>query len=167
MSDPQSPCQPRSRGATRHVLLLAALAAALGGCQWNAWVPKGPKTDVHVPRERVIPLHLGEPRKHALDCPSGQCEQRFRIVLHRGGTLHVHIDAEEDSDQMGLRVVLQDPIKRVLQIIPVSVEPPLDLRHPVEYGPYLVLVQAIGGRIPFEIRADLEPYPERKPGGAS
>ena len=81
---------------------------------------------------------------------------RFRMVVDRPGELSVSLQPRESGDTIGINIILEDPIGRILDRYNMQdVKPPLIVKGAVQPGPHTVLVQAIGGRLTYDIRAKL------------
>lgn len=137
--------------AGRIAVLVAVLGAA--GCRWGGWVPGGSSAKLSPPSERILPLHPGRPRQGELDCPAGSCQARYRIHAPATGELQVELVPELPGAHVGVRVVLEDSVGQVLGQKRSAGEGRLELRSPVKPGPHFVLVQAIGGRVGYELTA--------------
>lgn len=109
-----------------------------------------------VQSQTVVLLPLGETLEASLDCPQGECMIRFRIHVPSDGVLKVEVNPVHVSDTVALRVVLKDLIQRVLGIARLGDENHLEIESPVEAGPHQVLIQSIGGEIPFEVIVTFE-----------
>jgi hypothetical protein len=140
---------PAHRAAA--LLLLALLAAS--GCQWYGWIPGERRVKSAPSPGDFVPLHAGLPRQAALDCPAGSCQTRYRIHVQDPGELRLDVVPSLPGDDVGLRVVLQDSAGNVLAQERATGEASFQVKSEVEPGPHVVLVQAIGGRVSYELTA--------------
>jgi hypothetical protein len=142
-------------------LLLAGLASA---CAWNPWIPGENSWNPPVVVDQAELAHrlaLDSPYVDALDCYSQRCRQRFRVIIEEPGQLTVTAMMELASQDEQGRMVLE-AINGVLTQVSTgrgvrTDAAPLSLRHDVEPGVYFVLLQAIGGHVPYEITATHTP----------
>ena len=144
------------RDHTRTGIALLVLVPALA-CQWSPRVPRRERLPVPVLQETVLPLPIGAAKSHTLDCPQGDCQVRFRIEVMAYGDLLVVATPHAQSREISLRLTLEDPTMRVLDQIPMRSQGMLQVTSAVQPGPYSLLVQAIGGRMPFEVVAHFTP----------
>ena len=142
---------PTRRAAA--LLLLACLAAS--GCQWNSWIPGERRVKSAPSPGDFVPLHTGLPRRAALDCPAGSCQTRYRIQVEDPGELRLEVVPSLPGDDVGLRVVLQDSAGQVLAQERATGNASFQVKSEVEPGPHIVLVQAIGGRVGYELTATI------------
>jgi hypothetical protein len=152
--------QPRS-------LLLAvaiAVAALVSACVWDPWIPGQRNWNPEIvvdPANILQQLALDAPYVDELDCYARRCQKRFRLVVDQPGQLTVSAVLELTSEDEQARIVLeatrgviaQDGTGRGVRT-DVST---LAVRTAVEKGTYFVLIQSIGGRIPYELTATLTP----------
>jgi hypothetical protein len=76
------------------------------------------------------------------------------MEIDRPGELSVSLQPRQSGDDIGIIIVLEDPIGRILDRYNMQdVKPPLIVKGRVQPGPHTVLVQAIGGRLTYDIRA--------------
>jgi hypothetical protein len=138
---------------------LASMAWATA-CQWNPLVVDRPAPSFTDPGEPVAELRLDEPRRDALDCPAGHCQDRFRVEISEPGELRVRVQPLAPDPSVSVRVVVEGPVG-VLARSDSGVEgapasrPDVDLR--VGPGPHYVLVQAVGGKFDYQLEATLVP----------
>lgn len=146
---------------TQLVGLPAAVAIA---CAWDPYVPKTIDREVKVVPQRTETLALGRTEHLELDCPAGQCQARFRIDVDRAGELRIEITPSEEADNVSVRAFLEDRIGGVLDRAALTDETPvLRLRGSVDVGPHFVLVQSVGGRVPYSVVAHLGGGAGREP----
>jgi len=139
-------------GPSRWAVVLLALVT-VSGCQWNSWIPGGGKAKSSKSGEAPVPLYPGRPRQAELDCPAGNCQMRYRIHVPATGELHLELVPAMPDERVGVRVVLEDSVGQVIGQQRAAGEGSVELRSPVTEGPYFVLVQAIGGRVGYELTA--------------
>jgi hypothetical protein len=159
-----------SRAAARPGRRALGLAACLGcallgaACAWYPWIPgenkKKPEPVVD-PAKLSRDLALDRAYVSQADCFSSVCNQRFRVVVDRPGQLTVIASLVLESEEQQARLVLE-AVSGVLAQQSTGrgrrVDPPvLAVRRPVTPGLYFVLLQTIGGRIPYELTATLTP----------
>lgn len=123
-------------------------------CQFDGYLPAEEAPPVlEIP---TVPLALDTTSHQELDCPAGNCQIRFRMMIEDPGELSISLQPRHSGDQIGIIIVLEDSIGRVLDRYNMQDEkPPLIVKGPVQPGPHSVLVQAIGGRLTYDIRAHL------------
>ncbi|MCZ6782859.1 MAG: DUF4136 domain-containing protein [Proteobacteria bacterium] len=138
-----------------------AILLLLGACSWEGYIPGGPPK---IPTEPLptTPLALDAPTLGALDCPAGRCQIRYRVEIRGSGRLRVDVTPHVRDDNLGMKISLQDPVGRVLDQRRAG-QDELVLESPVEPGPYDVLVQAIGGAVPFDVVARFTSSPGGQP----
>lgn len=156
------------RGAIAPALILAALAAS---CAWDPWVPGERSWNPEVVADpstlaERIPLdhrHVGE-----LDCYAQRCQKRYRIVVEEPGQLTVRMVPELSGPDARARLVLeslQGPIGQAgSDRGPQEDVTILAVREVVEPGVFFVLLQSVGGPMPFELEARLTPGEGPAPG---
>lgn len=150
----------------RLVLLAVATAAAclLSACAWDPWIPGQSKWNPEIvvdPANILQQLALDAPYVDDLNCYARRCQKRFRLVVDRPGQLTVTAVLELTSEDQQARIVLeatrgvlaQDGTGRGVRT-DVSI---ISVGSPVEAGTYFVLLQSLGGRIPYELTATLTP----------
>ena len=150
----------------RLVLLAAATAAAclLSACAWDPWIPGQSKWNPEIvvdPANILQQLALDAPYVDDLNCYARRCQKRFRVVVDRPGQLTVTALLDLTSEDQQARIVLeatqgvlaQDGTGRGVRT-DVSV---ISVGSQVEAGTYFVLLQSLGGRIPYELTATLTP----------
>jgi hypothetical protein len=132
------------------LIVLAALSTT--ACQWGGYTPaEKPQAVLEVP---TLPLALGETSHNELDCPAGNCQVRFRMRVEGPGELRVSLQPRHSGDNIGIIIVLEDSIGRILDRYNMQDrKPPLIVRSGVQPGPHTVLVQAVGGKLTYDIRA--------------
>ena len=132
--------------------LLVALSTT--ACTFEGYTPKEYEAPpIEIP---TVPLALGKTSHNELDCPAGNCQVRFRMEIDRPGELRVSLQPRHSGDDIGIIIVLEDSIGRILDRYNMQdVKPPLIVKGRVQPGPHTVLVQAIGGRLTYDIRAQL------------
>lgn len=131
---------------------VAAVAAALLGCQWNPVVLEEPPPPFRDTGEPSAELELGKTRRDQLDCPTeGRCQDRFRLQVPEAGQLHVRVIPLGARGDIEMRAVLEGPTGVLAQR---SAEAgTVDLEVPVGAGPHYVLLQALGGHFDYEVTA--------------
>jgi Domain of unknown function (DUF4136) len=134
---------------------LAALAALAAGCSWNPWIPKRRSPAFEDLGEPTAQLELGKPLRDAIDCPAGDCQDRYRVEVPEAGDLQVSVRSLESGRDIQMRVVVEGPVGVLAQSGERETSPRLDV--PVRPGPHYVLVQALGGRFGYELTATLRP----------
>lgn len=148
-------------------LVRAALVAPmlLAACAWDPWIPgeRSWNPDLVVrPSDLSDQLPLDTRYLGELSCYTRACERRFRIVVGESGTLAVSMIPELASDDDQARLVLESVDRGVLGQAgtgrgPRSDVPALAVTALVDAGVYFVLLQSIGGPMPYQLTARLEP----------
>ena len=142
-----------------------ALALLLGACAWDPWLPgEGnwtPPAEVTDPATLAEFLALGSVRVDELDCYARRCKKRFRVVVEEPGLLTVRLIPELEGPDAQARIVLE-AIRGVLAQAGTGRGPRTDVtvlsvREAVDPGTYFVLIQSLGGPMPYELGAYLEP----------
>ena len=150
-----------------HLVLLAvatAVACLLSACVWDPWIPGQSKWNPEIvvdPANILQQLALDAPYVDDLNCYARRCQKRFRLVVDRPGQLTVTAVLELTSEDQQVRIVLeatqgvlaQDGTGRGVRT-DVST---ISVGSEVEAGTYFVLLQSLGGRIPYELTATLTP----------
>lgn len=113
------------------------------------------------PSELAKQLSLDTIHVDELDCYASSCEKRFRIVIDQPGQLTVTAIPELASQDDQARVVLES-LQGVLAKAatgrgPREDVPVLSVSKPVDPGMYFVLIQSIGGAMPYQVSAHLTP----------
>lgn len=144
--------------------LLAALALPTAACTWGGYIP-GEKSwnpdPVVKPGELAAQLALDARRVDTLSCYAPLCTKRFRVVAPESGTLAVSMVPELASDDAQARLVLEG-IEGVLGKAgtgrgPRSDVPALAVVARVDAGVYFVLLESVGGPMPYQLTARLTP----------
>jgi hypothetical protein len=148
----------------RFLLLAAATVCLVPACVWDPWIPGQSKWNPEIvvdPANALQQLALDAPYVDELDCYARRCQKRFRLVVEQSGQLTVQAMLELASQDEQARMVLEATRGVVAQDStgrgPRTDVPVLALRRAVERGTYFVLLQSIGGRIPYELTATLTP----------
>ena len=150
-----------------HLALLAlatAVASLVSACAWDPWIPGQSKWNPEIvvdPANILQQLKLDATYVDDLNCYARRCQKRFRLIVDRPGQLTVAAALELTSEDEQARIVLeatrgvlaQDGTGRGVRT-DVS---RLAVRNSVEAGTYFVLLQSLGGRIPYELTATLTP----------
>jgi len=163
------------KAARLSCLLIAFLLAS---CAWDPWIPGANSWNPPVVVDTANLSHrlaLDSPYVDELDCYSRECQQRFRVIVEEPGQLTVTVMLDLGSQDEQGRMVLEaidGVIARASTGRGVRTDAaPLSIREAVEPGVYFVLLQSIGGRVPYEITAthtpgaidSASPYPEWTP----
>jgi len=144
--------------------LATAVACLVSACVWDPWIPGQSKWNPEIvvdPANLLQQLALDAPYVDDLNCYARRCQKRFRLILDQPGQLTVGAVLELTSEDQQVRMVLeatqgvvaQDSTGRGVRT-DVSI---LSVRSEVEAGTYFVLLQSLGGRIPYELTATLTP----------
>jgi len=142
------------------------LCGPILGCFFSGWIPdEGPsrKPEAQPRAEPLIQLPLGEKRDATLNCPAGDCGVRYVVDTPDHGSLRVRLDPHFANDDVGLRVLLEDPFGAPLADVPARGDTEVDFTRPVKPGPYVVFVQSIGGQVDYELVADWQKGPGPAP----
>jgi hypothetical protein len=151
---------------SRFVLLVVASAVAclVCACVWDPWIPGQSRWNPDIvvdPANISQQLALDAPFVDDLNCYARRCQKRFRVVVDRPGRLTVSATLELASQDEQARIALEaisgviarDGTRRGVRT-DVS---PLIAQNEVKAGTYYVLIQSVGGRIPYELTATLTP----------
>jgi hypothetical protein len=141
-----------------------ALAAAASSCAWDPWIPGQRSWNPDVvadPSQLAEQLPLDTRHVDELDCYAQRCQKRFRVVLEEPGQLTVSAIPELASQDDQARIVLE-AVQGVLGQASSGRGPREDVtvlavRERVDAGTYWVLVQSLGGPMPYQITASLTP----------
>jgi hypothetical protein len=152
------------RHARRLLRAAVAVLALLPACTWNPWIPgeKSWNPDIVVkPSELADQLALDTRHVDTLSCYTPLCSKRFRVVVPEAGTLGVSLIPELASDDAQVRIVLEG-IEGVLGGAgtgrgPRTDVPALAVSERVGPGVYFVLIEALGGPVPYQLTARLTP----------
>jgi hypothetical protein len=129
---------------------------SLNACAWDPWIPDDPTDSTATePLPVTADLMPGDRRDDSLDCPSGDCQARYRIRIPAAGQLNVVLKPSFSGPQVNLRAFLKDPVGRILDTEHIFEESVIELSGPATGGFCSVLVQAIGGRVDFHLAVDL------------
>lgn len=145
--------------------LLLTAPVLLAACAWDPWIPgeKDWNPDIVVnPSELSDQLPLGSRYLGELSCYSALCERRFRIVVEEPGTLAVSMIPELASDDAQARLALESVDRGVLGQAgtgrgPRTDVPALAVTARVDAGVHFLLLQSIGGPVPYQLVARLTP----------
>jgi hypothetical protein len=144
--------------------LATALACSIAACAWDPWIPGQSRWNPEIvvdPATLPQPLALDAPYVDDLNCYARRCQKRFRVIVDQPGQLTVSAVLELASQDEQARIVLE-AVRGVIghdgtgrgvrtDVAPISV------RRTVEPGTYYVLLQSVGGPIPYELTATLTP----------
>lgn len=151
-----------SRSVSSWVAL--GLALLLGACAWDPWIPGQADWNPPVvvdPATLAEFLPLGSVRVDELNCYSHRCKKRFRVVVEEPGLLTVRLIPQLQGPDAQARIVLE-AIRGVLGQAGTGRGPRTDVtvlavREAVNPGTYFILIQSVGGPMPYELGANLEP----------
>ena len=172
--------QPRPERRSLRILASRITASAILtaslvlGCAWDPWIPgeKNWNPDIVVnPGDLSKLLPLGVPYVDDLDCYSSSCEKRFRLVVEEPGQLTVIAMPELSNHDSQARLVLES-LQGVLAKAATGRGPQEDVvaltvTKTVDPGMYFVLLQSVGGRLPYQLTAYLEPGAGPPPTGVT
>ena len=141
--------------------MIASFALA---CAWSGWIPgeSSWNPDIVVdPSELAKQLSLDTIHVDELDCYANSCEKRFRLVIDQPGQLTVTAIPELSSQDDQARIVLESLQGVVAKAATgrgsredVTV---LSVSKPLDPGMYFVLIQSVGGTLPYQLSAHLTP----------
>lgn len=139
-------------------------AFLLSSCAWDPYIPGENSWNPPVvvdPASLSHRLALDSPYVDELDCYSRECQKRFRVIVEEPGQLTVtamlELGSQDDQGRMVLEAI-DGVIARAGTGRGVRTDAaPLAIRQEVEPGVYFVLLQSVGGRVPYEITASLTP----------
>lgn len=149
-------------------ILLAAFATALAcfapACTWDPWIPGQSRWNPEIvvdPSTLPQPLALDAPYVDDLNCYARRCEKRFRVIVDQPGQLTVSAVLDLASQDEQARIVLE-AVRGVIGHDGTGRGPrtdvtPISVRRTVEPGTYYVLLQSVGGPVPYELTATLTP----------
>ncbi len=134
-------------------LVLLALGAL--GCTFGGYVPQEKVAPLETVERTIVNINPGERMTSELDCPSGQCRLRYRIMAPGQGTLRVRVDGPTgDGTMAGARiaqVALEGVGQQVLDVRYADHPPPLVVESPVRAGVHYLLVQGLGGHLIYDV----------------
>jgi hypothetical protein len=140
------------------------LASLLAACAWYPRIPgeRSWNPDIVVgPGDLSDPLVLDAPYVGKLDCYAQRCEKRFRVIADEPGRLTLTGMPELASDDAQMWMILESPLGVMARDGtgrgPREDAPVLAITEPVDAGTYFVLLQSVGGPIPYQLRAHLTP----------
>jgi len=162
---PVQPAARKLRGALAPPLILALVVGAwTAACAWDPWIPGEQSWNPEIVADPAtlaarIPLdrrHVGE-----LDCYAHRCQKRYRIVVEEPGQLTVRMVPELSGPDAQARVVLES-LQGVVDQAGSGRGPQEDVtvlavREVVNPGVFFILLQSVGGPMPFELEARLTP----------
>lgn len=143
---------------------LVALALPAAACTWGGYIPgeRSWNPDIVVkPGDLSAQLPLDTRHVDTLSCYTPLCTKRFRVVVPESGTLAISMIPELASDDAQARLVLEG-IEGVLGRAgtgrgPRTDVPALAISERVDAGVYFVLLEAVGGPLPYQLTARLTP----------
>lgn len=150
-----------SRRSVRAAIALLALVPA---CAWDPWIPGERSWNPDIvpnPSELFDDLALDTRQVGTLSCYTRLCEKRLRIIVETPGMLVVSMTPDLASDDDRARLVLEG-IQGVLGQAdtgrgPRTDVPALAVSERVGAGIYFVLLESIGGPVPYQLTAHLTP----------
>jgi hypothetical protein len=159
-----SPFRSRLGPGRRSLRAAIALLVLVPSCAYDPWIPgeRSWNPDIVVnPGELSDQLPLDTRHMGTLSCYTALCEKRFRIVVETPGTLAVSMIPELASDDDRARLVLEG-IEGVLGQAdtgrgPRTDVPALAVSERVGAGVYFVLLESIGGPMPYQLTARVTP----------
>lgn len=156
----------KSRGSALRQLVVPIVSVCLASCAWDPWIPEesGPPPEIVVdPAKLSRELVLGSPYVDQLDCFDHRCQQRFRVTLDDPGqltvTTHFELASSDDSARVSLESMTRGVVARgSTGRGPHADAPVVSVTHDAEQpGVYFVLLQSIGGKVPYQIVANFDP----------
>ena len=115
------------------------------------------RRDLATSERNIGDLELDRPTPAMLDCSAERCRMRFRVIVPSSGTLTAEADgALGDGIGSGprlARIALEGTTQQVLEMRTASQGKPFQVSHAVEPGIHYVFVQALSGRIDFDVVA--------------
>ena len=149
------------------LLLLFAVAFGLSCFTWEPWIPEESRPQPKIvvdPAKLAHPLVLGSPYVDTLACMERRCQKRLRVIVEEPGKLVVTTAFELTSSDDQARVVLESMRDGVVDsastgrggdrtdasVLSVTTE----VEEP---GVYFVLLQSLGGKVPYQTTANLAP----------
>jgi hypothetical protein len=142
-------------------IVAASLAAA---CAWEPWIPGERSWNPDIvasPADLSPQLGLDSPYVGKLDCYAQRCQKRFRVILDQPGQLTVTAIPRLASPDDQMRIVLEG-FEGVLKRAGSGRGPRgdvtvLTVTEPVHRGVYFLLIQSVGGPVPYQLTAHLAP----------
>ena len=159
---PERPSLPIRASRISAASILAALLVC--ACAWDPWIPGERSWNPEIvvkPGDLSKQLPLGVPYVDELDCYSSRCEKRFRLVVDQPGQLTVIAVPELSNQDSQARVVLES-LQGVIGKAATPRGPredviTLTVSKAVDPGMYFVLLQSVGGTLPYQLTAHLTP----------
>lgn len=140
---------------------LAALAAALVGCQ----LPLGPPAPPVDRPAQSRDLVLGEFREGQIHCGQGDCSDGWYVDLAQPGRLRIEVYAPVGPDVPAFKLTLQNDEEHPLKSVPPTRHSPRRLEKDVAAGRYRVLIESAGedrSALAYEVVARVEASPPRR-----
>jgi hypothetical protein len=146
-----------------HAFRVVPLLLCMVGCTFAGYVPTERVAPTSEVGRQIVNLELGTKVKSELDCPSGQCRLRYRVLVERPGMLQVVVwgpvgEGPESGPRLA-QLVLEGPAQNVLGTVFADQGAPLTLQAPVRPGLHFILVQGLGGHLIYELSAMLDADP--------
>jgi hypothetical protein len=153
----------KSRSHFSHAFLVVPLLLGAVGCSFGGYVPTERVAPTSEVGRQIVNLELGTKVMSELDCPSGQCRLRYRVLVERPGVLQVVVwgpvgEGPESGPRLA-QLVLEGPAQNVLGVVYADQGSPLSLQAPVRPGLHFILVQGLGGHLVYELSAMLDADP--------
>jgi hypothetical protein len=150
--------------ALRMSIAAALVVCLASACVWDGYIPgeKSWNPDIVVgPGDLSESLVLDAPYVGRLECFANPCEKRFRVIVDEPGQLTLTGVPTLGSNDARMWMVLEAPTGPMARTGtgagPHEDVPILAITKPVDRGTYYVLMQSVGGPIPYQLRAHWTP----------
>jgi hypothetical protein len=144
------------RGCTLGALVCLSLAL---GCAFGGYVPQERVAPTSEVGRQIVNLGMGTRVTSELDCPSGQCRLRYRVLVDRPGILTVQawgpVGRGPEAGPRLAQLVIEGPAQNVLGVVYADSESPLTVEAHVQPGLHFILVQGLGGHLIYDLSANV------------
>jgi hypothetical protein len=142
--------------------IVSSLLLGATGCSFEGYVPQDDlRRDLAESERNIGDLSLDQSTRASLDCSAGHCRMRFRVITPGPGTLTVSADGPlgegAGSGPRLARIALEGTTQQVLGMRTASQGAPFEVTHNVDPGLHYIFVQALSGRVEFQVSNHFTP----------